>query len=396
MLQQKLAQRWAHIDPGHRVFLGILAIGGSLIAVLALVFGANNLVEIPWRLPPMGQSFADLRNLTGAGDSLRQGYDPLYFNPGDPWQRPLNHPRLLQYLIRAGQWGSTDTDWLGWCLAGLALLGPLLAFPRLDRPSAIAIGLLYFSPAIVLGLERGNHDLGIYFLVCLALGLRRSLVASMGLLGLATAIKLFPIFGLLYGLRYRRGWVVIAGFMGCFLLYMGLNAGDLPQIFASTQKGHFLWAYGIRAFDVEAPVGTYIPMGAMVLAIWLFYQAGPALPLPVQGPAVDGFRLGAGIYLGTFLLGNNWAYRLIFLLLTIPQLVAWSREASPRQRIAQVALGMIVVSCCASWIASGIIDEVANWLLFYCLLYLGLGTMPRLNTHKNTAHLNFPEVRRED
>lgn len=33
------------------------------------------------------------------------------------------------------------------------------------------------------------------------------------------------------------------------------------------------------------------------------------------------FRIGAGLFVGTFALGNNWDYRLVVLILTIPQLL---------------------------------------------------------------------------
>jgi hypothetical protein len=40
------------------------------------------------------------------------------------------------------------------------------------------------------------------------------------------------------------------------------------------------------------------------------------------------FRLSAGIYIGTFILGNNWDYRLMFLLFAIPQITSWAEEKS--------------------------------------------------------------------
>jgi hypothetical protein len=56
--------------------------------------------------------------------------------------------------------------------------------------------------------------------------------------------------------------------------------------------------------------------------------------------------LGAGIYAGTFLLGNNWDYRLIFLLFTVPQLAEWTRQKNGFfTTLARITLGALIVSC---------------------------------------------------
>jgi hypothetical protein len=46
------------------------------------------------------------------------------------------------------------------------------------------------------------------------------------------------------------------------------------------------------------------------------------------------FLFGSGIYCGTFLLGTNYIYRLMFLLLCIPQLQDWiSQKSTDKERI---------------------------------------------------------------
>ena len=49
-----------------------------------------------------------------------------------------------------------------------------------------------------------------------------------------------------------------------------------------------------------------------------------------QGVAGTAFLFGAGIYCGTYLLGTNFIYRLMFLLLCIPQLLNWLAPNSER------------------------------------------------------------------
>lgn len=100
------------------------------------------------------------------------------------------------------------------------------------------------------------------------------------------------------------------------------------------------------------------------------------------GPELDAFRAGGAIYVGTFLLGNNWDYRLIFPLLTLPQLLRWASGEGWTRRVSR---GLIVAMLLSLWhiaihwtmsLAPGgspadvLLDEVANWLVFLGLAWL--------------------------
>ena len=109
----------------------------------------------------------------------------------------------------------------------------------------------------------------------------------------------------------------------------------------------------------------------------------------LQQQWIDAFRAGAAIYLGTFLLGNNWDYRLIFLILAIPQLVAWARDsACAVRRAARVVLAAILVSLwhlmfvrifCRlphGYLLSTLIDGLAGWTAFAGLTYILCRSLP--------------------
>jgi hypothetical protein len=368
---------------GKRILLWLIVIGCGLLGILEFFNGERTIWGL-WSLPNMEQSFADLRNLTGAGESIDRGYDPLYHNPGDPWGRPLNHPRIVQYLLQAFHINLGSTSYLGILFGFLFFLGAWVAFPKLDRLSAYGIGLLLFSPIAALGIERGNHDLFIFFLVAIALRAGQWAWVSLPLMFLAASIKLFPVFGIFYAARYKAQQRIIGGFLLLFISYLALNYRDLLQIFSSTQKGHYLWAYGVKTFDEAATGYAYIPAGATIVATVLFYLNGLSQWQPNdasgsilhQSTYLDGFCIGSGIYLGTFLLGNSWAYRLIFLIFTVPQLVAWIKTDRYRRLLSIATSFSTIVVCCPSWIGSGIIDELFDWLLFICLLYLWLSVLP--------------------
>src|SRR5471030_835165 len=47
-----------------------------------------------WGMVSRSPCFSDLRVVTGAMDSLENGYDPMISNPGSAWHQPMNYPRI--------------------------------------------------------------------------------------------------------------------------------------------------------------------------------------------------------------------------------------------------------------------------------------------------------------
>ena len=103
------------------------------------------------------------------------------------------------------------------------------------------------------------------------------------------------------------------------------------------------------------------------------------------------FRMGASIYVGTFLLGNNWDYRLAFLVLTIPQLSEWFRLGNKRQRAIVISVVIAVLISCWHFMLkidlpfiplkdpvnrNFIVDEIINWLLVPGFTYLLAASFP--------------------
>jgi hypothetical protein len=350
-----------------------------LLVIISYVIGTQHFWSI-WQIPPMPLSFADLRNLTGGAESIAKGYDPLYYNPQDPWNRPLNQPRLVQYILGVLQINQSHTVLIGIIFGLLFLIGVFIAFKKLDKPSAFIIALLMVSPAAALGIERGNHDLLIFFLVAVALALIDYTWMAMAILLLASFIKLFPVFAILslWKSNNRKNLVVSSIFSGIFVFYIIYNRADWAQVFSSTQKGSYLWAYGTMTYDLAATAYSYIPLGAVMLSTIMFYVNSIRLQgwIACDNSYIASFRAGAGIYLGTFLLGNSWAYRLIFLIFIVPQLVVWIKTDPSRKLISVVTLFLVIASACPSWISSGILDEIFNWLLFITLFYLMMSSLP--------------------
>jgi len=82
------------------------------------------------------------------------------------------------------------------------------------------------------------------------------------------------------------------------------------------------------------------------------------------------FLFGAGIFVGTFGLGANWAYRLCFLLLCLPQILDWRDDPEWRP----VAVALLVGIFSALWLNAYPIPLVIPQLFDWALL-LGLAAV---------------------
>jgi hypothetical protein len=353
-----------------------------------------------WNIPTLMPPFTDLRLLPGSAESYRAGFNPIYNNPGDPLGRHFNYPFAWYFVFYTGI-TQDDTVWIGAVLAIGYLFCALIFSRRIELPSACLIAIILFSPASMLAVERGNVDLLIFILCTLALlFLENHTWLATVILMTASFLKLFPIFGLAILLRETRSRFLIISLSAftIFLVYAGLTYSNISASFAYTEKGAEL-SYGVNVlplyleqlfhskqlFDLLTPIFSLIGLG---LSLFGFYLGSQADSLPInESRHLSAFRLGAMIYVGTFFLGNNWDYRLIFLLFTVPQLVEWAIE-SPARKPARWTTASLVIAC---WylinlyifnsfpLAEHIVyflDQISKWGLFAGLCYFFLASAP--------------------
>lgn len=380
----------------------LLVITVSIIAFCIVVGYAYDYYTVWafWKISPLFPHFADLRNLTGGAESIAMGHDPLYSNPGDPWGRPMNQPRLVQSLLSIFPINEDQTTGMGILLIALFFIGIFISLKPINNLTALMLAAVIFSPAVVLGIERGNHDLLIFFLVSLALFLSSFPMMSMLVLWFAALIKLFPVFAIAYFVKYRRTTQVIlfTSFILSFFIYLIVYRSDWQQVFNATQKWYGVLSYGVQTHTPTLDTHAYIPFIAVVISSLVLYVNSVSTQGPQTGDThyIDSFRAGAGIYLGTFALGSVWVYRFMFLILVIPQLISWRQDAR-KSALAIAALISIGISCWSIW-ARGIlpgntllvIDEVANWVLWITLFHLFISSMPEIFQHSLLKATRLP------
>jgi hypothetical protein len=386
--------------------------GRALLAIVLVTYFA--IVAIPrllwgfdvWRFlgVPTGPSpFFDTRNLTAALECRRMGYDPLRESPCDPWGRPLNYPRVW-LALRWLDLNQSHTDVLAIVLIALFLLSIFLLMGRVTAGAGALFAIAVCSPSVMFAVERGNMDIVVFTLLAAAVltwsaDTRTGEAASPLIVLVAAAAKIYPVFALpayVFVSRRRAALVAVACIVA-FGVYALVTLGDIAANARIAPQGD-LHAFGVRILPA-AIYHRFVPqrwqgsvLTKQLLAIVPLLVVAPVLWVvgrrrrPERDP--DGasgrrvaFLVGALIFLGTFAVGNNFDYRLVFLLLVLPQLMSWvSAQDEPRRWLAAVTMVSVVALL---WVGAlsqllSLWDELVTWAVAGLLTLLIAASVPPL------------------
>lgn len=359
------------------VYLAVITIGRTLL----------NVDLWPWLGVPSGPSlFFDARNVTAAAECRRLGLDPLVDNPCDPRGRAMFYPRVW-LLLRFLGLNQSHTDLFG-VLLGLGLLVVLWFLAgRVTAGAGVVLALAVCSPSIMFALERANMDVALFSVVGVAaLGWRRGrgagALVSPALVLLAAVAKLYPVFGLAAYLvsGSRRAALVAVGCGVAFLVYAIATLGDIAVVLrTATQGQHHAFGARIllsRSYQLVAgqPLGAgsgvtqllaLLALGIAAGAVFVAFRrrgAAAFLGEPVSSEMLA-WWLGTAIFVGSFAISNSFDYRMVFLLLTLPQLLRWACGQDAQQRLASVTLMAVILLL---WIGAlsmplRLADELVTW-----------------------------------
>jgi hypothetical protein len=379
---------------------------GLVILLLFKVYGYDETWEL-WRVPVQHPQFADFRLIPGSAESYREGFEPTQKNPGDPHNRIFNYPAFWRLFFHTNI-TQADTVWIVTVMLGLFFAGVFLFPQNLTILDSIGMLLVIFSPAAMLLYERGNVDLIVFFLCALiVLSIDYSPWSTSALLIFAMVVKLYPLFGVTVLLKESRPRFIglLLGCLGVLGIYVYATLESFKAAWDLTMRGREI-SYGTNVFfrrysqyfadllDVS-PDASILRYGPLILVIVLIMAAGAIGIIQRESLTASSarnlaaFRMGASIYVGTFLLGNNWDYRLAFLILVMPQLLQWLRQnIQIRSRYVVIAvLGSVFISCWhfMLWFAPAladmaefifVLDELANWMLVAGFSYLLAASTP--------------------
>lgn len=373
-------------------FAGGLGLGIAALVALLSCCGAARTWNL-WGIAGGMIPFLDSQVIAAGADAHARGIDPLRENSSDINRRRVNYPRVWQGLYRVG-FKREHAVALGWTTVAALVVGVLVVMPPLTPAAAVWMLSAAFSPAVLLGVERGNTDLLMFGVLALALGTRRDAVKGAAV-GATFALKLFPLAGaaFLIGRPAQRAWRVGLPLAAFAALYLAANWNDLKLIGAATPRDCWL-SYGrgvwpemvLRADASWSGVATGAAWAAVIVVI-----AGAFLwrrqTRRGRDGASDAFLVGAACYVGTFVIGNNFYYRLVFLLLALPQLWEWGSGTGRLKGWSRLALATAMLLLWSArletWMKSDGafvsavgLGQLASWWLFVALCVLLAAALP--------------------
>lgn len=358
-----------------------------------------------WNIPFAYGGFLDSRQLAWASESFAQGYDPLIENPNNPAGHQLNYPRIWHLLFAFGI-NESHTNLIGSIVVILFFIGiGIFWFSRkFDNFTYLILSIVILSPAVMLGIERSNIELILFFILSLALTINyRSSISALSLFIFASILKLYPVFGFIYLLKEnkKRFWILFISALGIFFIYAALSFNDFIRVYSTTPKlvgssfGINIWWMGLRhgrffnlplsdSLALSLKIFSYVT-ALLTLAVTLFLSMrNKENRLLSEAQYIDAFRVGAGIYIGCFLLMNTHDYRMIFLIFTIPQIVAWLREKKRDiSLVSKTTLAAMMFSLWSFFVMHFLgrkitfaMEEFSNWIMLAGMLYLFFASLP--------------------
>jgi hypothetical protein len=393
-------RRWSDgrriMHDGRSIVVGVVALYLSLVAGMRAF---RDLDIWPWLGVPSGPSiFFDARNVAAAVECSRLGHDPLVDNPCDPWGRVMFYPRVWLVLRWAGL-EQRHTLLFGVIVITVFLVLLLLVLGRLSIVEGLLVAAAVCSPAVMLAVERANIDLVVFSGLALSAivwrrGSARAEFVAVGLVLLMAVAKLYPAVALIAFLptRRRSTRVAAATALFAFVVYAVATREDVATISGTATQGQY-YSYGARILLGRLYHGVLgeqwsgsrvLAQGLVVIAavlsgfaLWLWLRRSRREAEHVAPPETSdliAFRFGALIYLGTFVIGNSFDYRLVFLLLVLPQLLRWpaSSGAEPIATLPRITIVVVLLELWLSTLSQQLRlwDELVSWTLAGMLLVL--------------------------
>jgi len=328
--------------------------------------------------PGFNGGFGDFRYILQKATCLK-GNELPYAQVQSCQQIPWNYPWLWIPLVDGLGFTLADANIIGVLLAGAFFIFALSLLKKSSAVEGLCVGLALMSPPVMLAIERANIDLIMFMMIVTACHIGtsqkdsgRTFLSSFLILA-AAFLKLYPIFALIplwLESTLKKQRVVLILCAALFGFYCLWTYNDIMNGMAQTPKMTFV-SYGVNVLPeilfentpykntvlshrgfIQIFLGTVIFSCGYFISRYLYERIARAQGdvTPESAFKMRCFRAGSAIFMGSyFLLGNNWHYRLIFLILCFPQAFAWSRMQDKIQR--RQGIGFIVLLVLTFWLS---------------------------------------------
>ena len=379
---------------------GAVVLLGTTGAAIALLWLGGVVGWDPtWRalgVTPLRPPFFDMHVINDYAACASKGVDA--YTPHACNEDNFNIPPTWLWLGFFGVNG-TDSSWISAAVIVASVIVMVLLLQGRSWPHGlIALGAI-MSPSVMMGVERGNLDLLILALVgSVALiyeeGRTGRSCGAFALLSIAISLKLIPMFCVALAARFNRLTIIFVCAMAAFsLIYLDLSI-DYIHLIRRNVPTTFVLSYGYKTIFLGVDhIRSEAGLSPLALAdTWLPALLVTAVLICAAAVAINNFRhgrefcsvdisvagtaflFGAGVYCGTYMLGTNFIYRLMFLLLCLPQLQDWLiRRCNADKAGGIVELSLFGVVLGVLWLngnANGhsiflLLPQMLDWFLFF-------------------------------
>lgn len=323
----------------------------ALIPIITFLTAQTvSVVFLDWRylnVPAQEIRYGDLRTITGASGCIVRGSEwNITSESCSSLGTPYNYPSIWAKSLALIGVTEDETIHVGIALSVFFLIGIfLITMMSLRKGTCIRTTLIVsiasISPVVMLATERGNVDLFVFFLVCLAtyLLVKNHILFALAALGLATVLKIFPLgaFLSLLPMIWSKRWVLywtILVILGAFLSMkdeVGIIIERTPQQAGASFGASVVPLLLADQFNQSVSADTvrqlsiFLVLLSAIILLILIYMAPPVLargmrthwsPLVVAVRSNSRARLpilaNGGILTLAYFAGTNFDYRLIF------------------------------------------------------------------------------------
>jgi len=304
-----------------------------LISLFFILLSQNNYLWVltfgTFNVPPQQPAFSDFDSINNALKSYKDGYNIYLYNPYDLHGYPFVYPKtwlvIFEYLNL-----NNNLIFLIFCFFLIYIyyfvLIKLFSFSL--KSFKIIFLLFFFSTTNLLLIERLNTDLIIFILLYYVITNKNLFIKNFCFL-FSVSLKVFPFFAILVFIKKK---IILTIILSCFLL--SFISKDIFLGNKNMIEYTLTFAYGSRTFSNSLfkilnynnfPISreNYYYLLLIIIFILLiffsfFFFRGIKNNLKYSKNLSEFFIVGSSIYLGTFILGSNIDYRLIFLTFTFP------------------------------------------------------------------------------
>ncbi|MFA6922782.1 MAG: hypothetical protein WC223_00875 [Bacteroidales bacterium] len=370
-------------------------------------------------ISPERPGFADFRSIAKACEIFRNRHYSI-FTDFNSMSLGFGYPKIWFLLSYLGI-KESHTNIISIIFITLFFIAIFKIIEKIGFVESLFYFITITSFPFILAIERANADLIIFLLLFLSFLFfkKNKIFLSVFNIILSVFLKYYTIFTLVVFADKKKSFVKILmiSFLA-FGIYSYLFFSDISFMLNMKNKyynsiwhsyGMFIYVDYIKLFISNSLAihnkaeylyllkyfhGISLFVVILIFLSVFYFSIKNKNSSAFKSPYINEFRIGTSVYIGSFFLGYNFDYRLIFLIFTLPQIFYWIKHEKKLKFICLIILTSILVSFNYYYFAVDYfllfkwnrifsfnvllftLRELSLWVMFSLYLYIIVITMP--------------------